>query len=166
LPGAHSFARARPWQGLLQRQCGFTLLECLVAAGLAALLAAMAWPALRSKAPQAARLDAVQALMAVQAAQENYRAAHGGYAASLSALNAPGLRAQAARPVLGAEATVLSAQGHYRLELQQSQADHYTAFAVAVAPAAQRHDTACSTLSLQVRQGFGTEGPHARCWHR
>lgn len=150
-----------------RRQRGFTLIECLLATGLAALLAAMAWPSMQMSVQRAARLDAVQALLDVQAAQEKYRAAHGWYAQDLSTLKPA--RAQA-RPHNAAGQTsrnpeaLLSAQGHYLIQLQTSHADTYTAVAVAQGP--QARDSACATLSLQVRSGFGTEGPNARCWHR
>lgn len=128
---------------------GFTLVECLVVCALVAILAALAWPAFRGQDARAGRLDAVQALSRVQLAQEQYRSAHGQYAGHLGAL-------------LGAAAS--SAQGRYAISLALIDPQAYVATANALG--AQAQDTACATLTLQVRLGFAQTGPDAGCWLR
>ena len=131
------------------RRRGFTLVEMLVALSLAALLLGLALPTLRGQELRAARLDAVEALTRLQAAQERYRSQHGLYAADLGAL-------------LGAQGT--SAQGRYALSLALVGPEGYDATANALGP--QSRDGGCSTLTLRVRQGFAETGPDAGCWLR
>ncbi len=131
------------------RQRGFTLVEMLTACALLVLLAAFSWPSLKGHDLQVGRVDAVQALTRVQQAQEQFRSAHGLYAAELSAL---------------AGAAPHSPQGRYAIQLVLDGPEGYRASAHAQGP--QAADSACATLTLQVRQGFAQAGPEARCWLR
>jgi type IV pilus assembly protein PilE len=138
--------------GPADAQRGFTLVELAVACAVATLLASLALPAYQQQLQQARRSDAVQALTRVQAAQEQYRTLHGLYAAELASLQGvPRER---------------SAQGHYRITLQRTAAEHYRALAVADSGGPQAADRSCSTLVLAVNQGFAEHGPSARCWNR
>jgi type IV pilus assembly protein PilE len=130
-------------------QPGFTLIECVVVCAVVAVMAAVALPMMRLPALRTARLDAVQALMRLQAAQEQHRALHGLYAADLQPLRGVAER---------------SPQGLYRLSLAGTGPDAYRASAVA--QGAQARDTACATLTLDVRLGFAQEGPSPACWNR
>lgn len=126
---------------------GFTLLECVVVALVVAVVSSIAWPSFRRHDLQAGRLDAVQALSRVQAAQEHHRSAHGLYATELSALS--GTSAQ-------------SLQGRYAIHLAPDGPEGYLARAQALGPQAQ--DRPCAALTLQVKQGFARHGPEASCW--
>jgi type IV pilus assembly protein PilE len=128
---------------------GFTLVECAVACAVVGLLATLALPAYRGHELRAGRLDAVDSITRVQAAQEQHRAAHGMYAQDLAAL-------------LGVAAT--SRQGRYVLSLTRSTAESYHVVATAQGP--QVKDSACPTLTLQVARGFPQEGPSPSCWSR
>jgi prepilin-type N-terminal cleavage/methylation domain-containing protein len=68
------------------RPSGFTLVELCIAAGVVAVLAAVALPSYRGHLLHAGRVDAVAALTRLQAAQEQHRSAHGLYAAQLGVL--------------------------------------------------------------------------------
>jgi type IV pilus assembly protein PilE len=107
-------------------------------------------PAARTHELRVGRLDAMQALTRLQMAQEQYRAAHGLYSSEWSALQSAG--------------PTLSAQGRYQLSLQLQGPESYTA--VATATGAQTQDLSCTTLTLQVAQGFALHGPSAGCWNR
>ncbi|MDP2005058.1 MAG: type IV pilin protein [Rubrivivax sp.] len=131
------------------RRRGFTLVECLGACALAAVLAAVAWPTLRGHGLRAARLDAVQALTRLQSVQEQYRALHGLYAAELSVL-------RGVSPV--------SDQGRYMLALERTGPESYRA--TAQARGAQSRDHECGALTLDVQLGFATAGPGPQCWNR
>ena len=131
------------------RATGFTLVETVVVCAVAAILAGLAWPAFRSYDLRAGRLDAVEALTRVQAAQEQYRSAHGLYAGDLKAL-------------LGTAAR--SPQGRYAITLALDGPVTYLASADALG--AQAQDPGCATLTLQVRLGFAQVGPHTACWQR
>ena len=87
--------------------------------------------------------------MRIQTAQEQHRALHGLYASELAALRSTGAQ---------------SRQGRYSLQLQQTGAESYTAVATAQGP--QIRDSGCSTLTLQVDQGYPQAGPNAGCWNR
>jgi type IV pilus assembly protein PilE len=126
-----------------------TLVECAIVCALVALLAAVSLPLLRTPGLRIARLDAVQALMRLQAAQEQHRALHGLYAADLQPLRGVAER---------------SPQGLYRLSLASTGPDAYRASAEA--QGAQARDADCAKLTLDVHLGFAQEGPTPSCWNR
>jgi type IV pilus assembly protein PilE len=128
---------------------GFTLVELVVALALAALLLTLGLGGQRGQDLRSGRLDAVEALMRVQQAQEQHRSAHGLYASELSAL---------------AGTAPTSPQGRYAIALDRIGGEAY--LATAVAQGAQARDSACARLTLEVRQGFAQTGPDAGCWHR
>lgn len=128
---------------------GFTLLELLVAMALAALLVTLGLRSQQGQSLRSGRLDAVEALSRLQQAQEQHRSAHGLYASDLAAL-------------VGTAAT--SPQGRYAIALDRFGGEAYRA--TAMAQGAQARDTACTTLTLKVRQGFAQTGPDAGCWLR
>ena len=128
---------------------GFTLLECVVVVLVVALVSSIAWPSFRSYDLQVGRIDAVNALSSVQAAQESYRSAHGLYAADLSAL-------------LGTAPQ--SPQGRYAIQLTLEGPQSYQARAQALGQQAQ--DNPCAAMTLQVKQGFAQHGPDPGCWRQ
>lgn len=129
---------------------GFTLVEVLVASIVGVLLATMAWPAYRSQLLRAGRVEAVEALQRLQRVQEQHRETFGRYATELSAVGV----------------VPASLGGLYRVELTPMGIESYRAVAVAREAGPQVADTACLTLSIEVRQGFATLGPDGRCWNR
>ncbi len=128
---------------------GFTLLECVVVALVVAVVSSIAWPSFRRHELQAGRLDAVQALSRLQAAQERYRSAHGLYAAELSVLSGTSAH---------------SPQGRYTIHLAPDGAEGYLARAQALGQQVQ--DSPCAALTLQVKLGFARHGPEASCWRQ
>jgi type IV pilus assembly protein PilE len=131
---------------------GFTLLELAIVCAISGLLATVAWPSWRQQWLQAGRADAVQALMRLQGAQAQHHEAHGLYAQQLSALR-------------GASQGI-SDQGRYSLQLEASDAEGWRASATALPSSPQAADRECLRLTLEVRQGFASVGPTARCWNR
>jgi type IV pilus assembly protein PilE len=128
---------------------GFTLVEALVTLGLVALMATFGVQGLQGQRLKSGRVDAVNALTRVQIAQEQYRSAHGLYAAELQALQ-------------GTAAT--SPEGRYAIVIEVLGAESYRA--TAIARGAQAADSSCTALTLEVRQGFAQNGPDAGCWNR
>jgi type IV pilus assembly protein PilE len=128
---------------------GFTLVECVVVCALVGILSAVALPSYFEHQLRAARIDAVQALVALQTAQERHRLQHGVYASELSAL--PGVSA-------------LTAGGRYTLNLARSASETYVA--TALATGVQTRDGDCPALTLHVSLGFANTGPSAACWRR
>ncbi len=128
---------------------GFTLIEVVMVCAVVAVLAAVAWPSFRGHDFRAGRLDAVDALTRVQQAQEQYRNAHGLYAAELTAL-------------LGTSAR--SSQGRYAINVALQGPEAYLASATALG--AQAQDPGCAVITVLVKAGFAQVGPHAGCWQR
>lgn len=108
---------------------GFTLIEMLIAVGVAGVLSSIAYPSFQGTLHKARRADALVALMQLQAAQERWRANHRSYA-SLAELGAPGV----------------SGGGHYTLAVLGADPDRYEL--VAVATGSQARDTLCRHLRL------------------
>lgn len=128
---------------------GFTLVELLVAVALAALVVTLGLGSWQGQNLRIGRIDAVEALTRVQLAQEQYRSAHGLYAADLSALH-------------GTAPT--SPQGRYAIAIDIVGGEAYRATAQALGE--QARDSGCAVLTLEVRQGFAQPGPHVGCWNR
>ena len=128
---------------------GFTLVELMIAATVAALLAGLAWPSLRDTLLRSRRVDATTALQRLQLAQERFRAAQGGYAVRLDLLPGSGPR---------------SADGHYQLSLRADGPDRYLAHATAIG--LQASDAGCELLTLRVDGAITEQLPSARCWLR
>jgi type IV pilus assembly protein PilE len=126
---------------------GFTLVEVVIVLAIAAVLAGVAVPSLRSQALRSARLDAVQALQRLQSEEERYRAMHGLYSADLQSLRGVG---------------VTSPQGRYALSVEVTGPDSFHAEAQAIGE--QSRDDACLRISLDVKMGYATHGPGPSCW--
>lgn len=129
---------------------GFTLAEMAAAVAVAGVLAGVALPSYQGALVKGRRADAAGALARLQAAQERLRASHGLYSADLAAL---GIAAR-------------SEQGFYTLQVALEGPDAYVARAQPAIGSPQQADRDCPALVLQVRQGFATYAPSARCWNR
>lgn len=136
---------------------GFTLIDLLVSVGIAAVLAAIAYPSFEAQIHRARRADALVALTNVQMAEERWRA----NAASYGSLAQIGMASA-------------STSGDYTLAVTAPSANGYVV--TAQAAGAQARDTACRYLKLTVDNGHATQasGPQAdvanddvanrRCW--
>ena len=159
-------ARPLPETGLPAglRARGFTLLELMIAVAVAGVLAALAGPGLMEPIRKARRLDAVEALVQVQLAQERWRAQCPCYAASLGA-TASGCPASACAADSGLPLPALSRGGHYTLALSDASPTGYTLTASAVSGRSQAADGDCARLVVSVRHGVGNPTP-PDCWSR
>jgi len=138
---------------------GFTLVETLIAVGIAGVLSSIAYPSLESHVMRARRSDALVSLMEGQLAQERHRAHNRSYG-DLAAI--------------GVRRTSFS--GHYAIEVAARGVDGYEL--VATATGRQAHDTTCRTLRIVVAGGntVHASGPDAtasnaaavnrKCWNQ
>ena len=136
---------------------GFTLVELLCAIALAAVLAAIAYPAYQGAVHKARRSEALAALLQLQLAQERHRANHPSYA-TLAELGLP----------------AMSPHGHYSLAVAAAGPAGYQL--LASAQGMQSGDSACRHLKLVVAGGDIThssgpdplatnpDAPNRRCW--
>lgn len=114
---------------------GFTLVEMLVTLMLLSVLVSLALPGFRSQWRAAHRSEGVQALTALQLAQETYRSRHTRYAQSLTELAMPDQ----------------SPNGRFRLSVVQATPDGFTLEAQAQGD--QARDDRCQRLRLVLTQG-------------
>jgi type IV pilus assembly protein PilE len=144
-----------------RRDPGVTLLELLVALALAGVLAALAYPSYRAALLRAHRVEAIDALLGVAAAQERFHIQHGRYASRLDD------GSDALEPVLTISA--VTAGGRYRLALAGSGLNDFTATAAPLEGSGQDADERCSLFSIRAngqraaryRRGADTTG---LCW--
>ena len=138
---------------------GFTLIELMIVVAIVGLLATIAYPSFMGQVRKSRRADAVQALAALQQAQERWRAAHASYAGNTDlAVAWPN----------GLGQTTPTAGGYYNLSIATSPAPTGLAYvASASAAGGQAADsvgaTSCATLSVTVASGNATYTP-AACW--
>jgi type IV pilus assembly protein PilE len=126
---------------------GFTLIEVMIAVVIIGILAAIALPAYQEYVRQSRRADGQAALMALQLAQEKFRANNTTYAASAAAL--------------GVAST--STEGHYAISVTANSAVGYSASADP--QGVQASDTTCDPLTMTLSGGTITYGPTG-CWKR
>jgi len=129
---------------------GFTLVEVLVTCALVGVVAGIAVPTYRDRLIKGRRADAVAALSQLQAAEERQRANNGAYSADFAALGVGGR----------------SSEGWYAVAITLDGPDRYRATASALADGAQRVDSGCPQLVLDVAAGFAELGPALECWNR
>ena len=140
-----------------QNHRGWTLAELLISLALMSVLAALALPTYQQQQRQARRSDGQAALVQLQMDQARWRSAHDSHADTLSALG---------------WANDQSPQRHYQITLSESNAEGYTALAVALG--GQAADRECTPLRLRWQgtatalfsAGEHTESDPARCWRR
>jgi len=123
---------------------GFTLIELVVVMVIAAILTAIAVPSYNQYMQKSRRIDAKNALAAVQLAQEKYRGNSTAYSTTLASL---GLSAA-------------SPQGYYTVSITSATASSYAAQAVINTTSAQASDS-CNTLTIN-QEGFLSSNDS--CW--
>lgn len=142
-----------------RHRCGYSLIELLVVAGIVAMLAAIAVPGYRSHMLRVHRTEAIQALLALAAAQERHHLQHGRYAAALGAADDG--------TVERLPLSTATDGGRYRLAIDAADELMFTARAAAIGT--QADDRACATFGIDetgARTAWNRSGARndAGCW--
>lgn len=140
---------------------GFSLLELLVVIALLGILTTLAWPGYRDSLTRARRAEAIDAILAVQLAQEKFRGSCAFYAQMLG--TEPTCGSDASASTLKTPITV--APEHYELSIRSGSASA-TAYTIVATPVGiQTGDRACAplTLSVDAANPQGVRAP-AECW--
>lgn len=119
---------------------GFSLIELLVALVIAAILAAMAWPAYQNQVMKGRRSDAINALATIAQAQERWRADNPFYQSDLTQL--PG-------------GMVVSPGLHYDLTVVENSTSRvaYILRATVKSGSPQYYDRTCQMMQMAMSQG-------------
>jgi type IV pilus assembly protein PilE len=133
----------------MTRRSGFSLVEVLVVLAMLAVLASIAVPGYQAQVRRTRRAEAVAAMLAIQQAQERWRASHPDYAAGLGNAGLPG----PGQTPSGRHALSTAVEDDTR-------SFAYTVTAMAVQPAGDP----CAHLLLSMLRGNLTQrsGPDAR----
>ena len=143
---------------------GFTLIEMLIVLAIAAILAALAWPAFTTAINKSRRADAMSALAQISQSQERWRANNTSYQSTLANL-------------VGASASV-SPGNHYDLSMVTGSVSStgYKTNATVKSSSPQTSDTNCQVLQVEMSGGniIYRSGPDASvangtpdpCWMR
>ncbi|GAA0788620.1 type IV pilin protein [Marinobacterium sediminicola] len=132
---------------LISGQKGFTIIEILIVVAILGILASIAYPSYLDYVRESRRLDATNALLNAQAAQEKHRMTNATYASTASAMG------------VGSS----SSEGHYTLSVSGATSTGYTL--TATATGTQASDTACTNITLKVDKGDVTKSP-STCWKK
>lgn len=146
------------------RRRGFTLIEMMIVVVVVAVLAAIALPSFQGQIRKSRRAEAVSALSQIQQAQERFRANCPCYAHSIT--NATSTTCPATCPGTGGDAGLGIAAvtgARYTYALTSPTAAGYIITATPVAGSSQASDTGCTTISVTVASGVGTNN-QPRCW--
>jgi len=135
-----------------------TLLELLVTLALVGILAGLAYPSYRGYLLRAHRIEAVEALLAIAAAQERFHLQHGRYAEGFEPEVTPGLLVPP-----------LTSGARYLLHVSTPAPARFAARALPRAGSGQERDLRCSEFGLDdsgrrwAADGLGRDTTEA-CW--
>ena len=136
-------------QPKLEKSCGFTLVELLIAVAIVGILATVALPAWNDQVLKSRRADARNALLLAQIEQEKYRANHLSYATSMSDI--------------GLASYTSTSRDYYWLKVENASA---TTFVISATPTDnQANDTDCGTFAIsETGPYYTTPYAGASCW--
>jgi len=131
---------------------GFTLIDMVIALAILGILAALAYPSYMGALRSLRRVDAMNALLQVQAAQARYRGRHSGYAERLTELDWVADR-------------VPSPEGYYTLQLLAGGEGGYLALAEPQPGGSQASDR-CRRFVLDQNGPDPGRSSYPDCWSR
>jgi type IV pilus assembly protein PilE len=124
-----------------RRRAGFTIIELMIVVAVAGVLALVAYPSFMDSVRKGQRAEAVAALAQVQQSQERWRANNASYAddAKLTPDLPNGLGISRS-----------TGSGLYSLNIDEPNANGYTATATATAGKSQSRDTKCTVMRVRL----------------
>jgi type IV pilus assembly protein PilE len=145
----------------LNRSAGFTLVELLITLAIIGLISMVAYPSYQNSVLRTNRADGIAAALAVQVAQEKFRANCPFYAQALGNANTCGANAGAST----VQASSTSPEGYYTISIASSTASGNSYTINATPTGVQADDTACSpmTITFNASNPNGLKAP-ADCW--
>jgi type IV pilus assembly protein PilE len=145
-----------------KRYCpGFTMIELMIVLAIMAIITLVAYPSYQESMRKTRRSDAISAALAIQVAQEKFRAGCPFYAEMLGAANDCAGDAAAST----VQAPSLSGEGFYAMTIEEDSGSGNSYTIVATGQGAQTADTACATMTVT----FDADNPNglkepAACW--
>ncbi|KAF3977511.1 MAG: prepilin-type N-terminal cleavage/methylation domain-containing protein [Methylococcales symbiont of Iophon sp. n. MRB-2018] len=130
---------------LKHRHYGFTLIELMIVIAIIAIVASIAYPSYTEYVTRAKRGDAKFSLLALQLAEEKYRASNPMYGSTLVQLGLNGT----------------SNGGFYTIAITSASQTGYDATATPLAPHA---DAICGALSIDEASNKTATGDDVLCW--
>jgi type IV pilus assembly protein PilE len=138
---------------------GFSLIELMITVAIVAVLATLATGSYKNYALRANRVEARQALLSIQAAQEKYFLQNNSYATTVGTF----ILAPPAGLGVPLDASGNTPAGHYQITVVAATATTYTVQAAATG-SQLKDEAAC--LNFQVNeQGVFTPAAGTACWH-
>jgi type IV pilus assembly protein PilE len=143
------------------RSTGFTLVELLIALAIIGILSMVAYPSYQKSILRTNRADGIAAVLAVQVAEEKFRASCPYYAQTLGTTNTCGASASAST----VQASSTSPEGYYTITIVANSATG-NAYTINAAPTGnQASDTDCSPMRIT----FNASNPNGLktptdCW--
>lgn len=143
------------------RSAGFSLVELLIALAIAGLLAMVAYPSYQNSVLRTRRADGIAGALAVQVAEEKFRASCPYYAQTLGSTNTCGANAGASTVV----ASSTSPEGYYNISIATGTASGNSYKISADPTGIQADDTDCDpmTITFNAANPNGLKEP-AECW--
>lgn len=143
------------------KNAGFTLVELLIALAIMGILTMVAYPSYQNSIKKTRRSDGIAAALAIQVAQEKFRANCPFYAQSMGSSNTCGTTAALST----VKADTASAEGYYTLSIVASSATGNSYTISADPTGEQATDTTCDpmTITFNSSNPNGLKGP-ADCW--
>lgn len=138
---------------------GFTMIELMVVLAIMAIITLVAYPSYQESMRKTRRSDGIAAALALQVAQEKFRANCTVYASAFGTDNV--CTPLTMPPVFEVQASSLSPEGFYTLAISGATGNAYVI--TATPQGAQAADTACNPMVITFGAGEPVKTP-ASCW--
>lgn len=143
----------------VKRNSGFTMIELMIVVAIMAIITLVAYPSYQQSMRRTRRADGIAAALALQVAQEKFRANCTVYASDFGAANV--CTPTTVPPVFEVQADPDSPEGFYTLSISGATGNSYVI--TATPQGAQADDDACDPMVITFGAGEPVKTP-AECW--